>query len=229
MPLLTSSGKVSQYKPRDMGVKPMSTEQGQPQLMAKSKRSSPRKGIDNIHVRPREHLTEEEVDKLRKAAKSIGRNTHRDDTLILVAFRHGLRVSEIVSLRWPQVDFNQAKLHVNRSKNGEVNTHNLQGPTLRALRELRRQHPNSAYVFLSETGTPLTIRLVHHIIARAGDIAKLGFTVHPHMLRHACGYYLACNGTDTRTIQGYLGHNSINSTTRYTALDPKRFDGLWPD
>lgn len=205
-----------------MGVKPMSTEQAQPEVMAKFKRSA------NKELRPREHLTIHEVDSLRKAARSIGRNRHRDDTLILVMFYHGLRVSEVINLKWSQIDFKLATIHVNRSKCGISTTHPLHGPTLRALRQLKRDKPNHAYVFLSETGTPLTIRLVHHIIARAGDIAKLGFTVHPHMLRHACGYWLASNGRDTRGIQGYLGHRNIESTTLYTALSPDRFEGFFP-
>jgi type 1 fimbriae regulatory protein FimB/type 1 fimbriae regulatory protein FimE len=206
-----------------MGVKPMQPIQPQTQVMAKYRRST------NKDTRPREHLASHEVDSLRKAARNTGRNGHRDDTLILVMYRHGLRASEACALKWAQVDFMQATIHVNRSKCGISTNHPLHGPTLRALRALRREHPDHAYVFITELGTPMTIRTVHQIVARAGDIAKLGMSIHPHMLRHACGYYLACKGTDTRAIQQYLGHRSIESTALYTALSPGRFDGFWPD
>lgn len=201
----------------------MSAIQAQPQVMVKFKRSP------NKELRPREHLASHEVDSLRKAARNTGRNGHRDDTLILVMFRHGLRASEACALKWAQIDFMQATIHVNRSKCGISTTHPLHGPTLRALRQLRRDNPDHAYVFITENGTPMTIRSVHSIASRAGDIAKLGLSVHPHMLRHSCGYYLACKGTDTRAIQQYLGHKSIESTALYTALSPNRFDGFWTD
>ena len=65
------------------------------------------------------------------------------------------------------------------------------------------------------------------MIERAGVEAKIPFPVHAHMLRHACGYALANKGVDTRTLQAYLGHRSIQSTVRYTELGPGRFKNLW--
>jgi Phage integrase family len=102
----------------------------------------------------------------------------------------------------------------------------LLGDGLRALRELKRQSA-SPFVFASERGGPLTPSGFAKLLARAGDEAKIGFKVHPHMLRHACGYALANKGIDTRTLQAYLGHRSINSTTRYAALAPGRFKNIW--
>jgi site-specific recombinase XerD len=103
----------------------------------------------------------------------------------------------------------------------------LDGEELRLLRFLRRQHPDHPFVFVSELGAPLSERSIHRIIARAGELAKLDFPIHPHMLRHGCGFALAARGTDTRTIQDYLGHTDIKHTVQYTQLAPGRFEGLW--
>jgi type 1 fimbriae regulatory protein FimB/type 1 fimbriae regulatory protein FimE len=178
----------------------------------------------------REHLTPQEVEKLIRAAGRVGRHGHRDATLILIAYRHGLRVSELVALRWDQVDLEQGLLHVSRLKNGVPSTHPLRGPEIRALRRLRRDYPDSAsYVFKTERGGPLTDSGVRKIVARAGEAAQLGFPVHPHMLRHACGFKLANEGHDTRAIQHYLGHRNIQHTVRYTELAPDRFKRFWND
>lgn len=183
----------------------------------------------NADRRAREYLTSAEVDQLRRAARRVGRHGHRDATLILLVYRHGLRVSEISGLRWDQIDLKTALLHVRRVKNGVPSVHPLHGPELRALRRLKSDHPGMAYVFLSERGSPLTDRTIRHIVLRAGREASLAFPVHPHMLRHACGFYLANKGVDTRSIQHYLGHRNIQHTVRYTELAPHRFDGFWDD
>lgn len=180
--------------------------------------------------RSREHLTDAEVEALMAAARDIGRYGHRDATLILLAYRHGLRVSELVALRWDQIDMKLGHLHVNRLKHGVPSTHPLRGPELRALRKLQRsENTGQAYVFLTERGGPLTISTVAKLVARAGVVAKLGLSVHPHMLRHACGFKLANDGQDTRAIQHYLGHRNIQHTVRYTEMAPDRFKGFWKD
>ena len=184
----------------------------------------------NSDVRTREHLTPEEVDKLIAAAGRLGRHGGRDAALILIAYRHGLRVGELIALRWDQVDLRAGLLHVSRLKGGVPSTHPLRGPELRALRRLRRGYPNSAaYVFTTERGGPLTDSGVRKIVARAGAAGLLPFPVHPHMLRHATGYKLANDGQDTRAIQHYLGHKNIVHTTRYTNLAPDRFKTFWRD
>src|SRR4051794_39922549 len=160
----------------------------------------------NAELRTREFLTEAEIEKLIKAA-SKNRWGHRDSTMFLVAYRHGLRVSELVDLRWDQIDFNGAVLHVRRVKSGSPSTHPIQGDELRALRQLRReQEPRSPFVFTSERGAPFSTSGFARLMARAGAAAKLGFPAHPHMLRHACGFALANKGHDTRALQAYLGH-----------------------
>jgi type 1 fimbriae regulatory protein FimB/type 1 fimbriae regulatory protein FimE len=189
----------------------------------------PPKKLKNKDQRSREYLSQVEVDRLRKAARSSGRHGNRDDTLILILFRHGLRVSEAIALRWDQVDMQQGLLHVQRLKNGTPSTHPLRGIELRALRQLQRDYPDTPYIFVSERQAPLTDRSARHIIARAGHLAKFTFTIHPHMLRHSTGFYLANKGEDTRAIQSYLGHANIKNTVIYTELAPNRFKDFWRD
>ncbi len=189
---------------------------------------TPPRRVKNAERRSREHLTPAEVEALIAAAKSVGRHGPRDAALLLVAYRHGLRVSELVALRWDQVDRKLGLLHVNRLKNGVASTHPIRGPELRALRQLEREYPGP-YVFATERGGPMTAATVRKIIARAGVLANLPVPVHPHMLRHACGYKLANAGHDTRAVQHYLGHRNIQHTTRYTALAPDRFRNFWRD
>jgi type 1 fimbriae regulatory protein FimE len=183
----------------------------------------------NSDYRSREYLSETEVGKVIAAAAAQGRHGVRDSTLILIAYRHGLRVSELVSLRWDQIDLSQGLVHVSRLKNGLPSVHPLRGPELRALRRLQREKANAAYVFVSERKAPLTPDAVRKIVARAGREAGITFSIHPHMLRHATGYKLANDGHDTRAIQQYLGHRNIQHTTRYTELAPHRFKDFWQD
>lgn len=183
----------------------------------------------NKELRQREYLTPAEVEKLMKDARG-GRYGHRDATLILIAFRHGLRAIEICDLEWSQVEFGRAaSLHVRRAKNGKPSVHPLRGDEVRALRELRREFPDSAFVFATERGGPFTSDAVNRLVKRIGERTALGFPVHVHMLRHACGFALANKGHDTRAIQDWLGHRSIQHTVRYTELAPTRFKDFWRD
>jgi integrase len=178
----------------------------------------------NAEYRTREHLTEAEVERLIEATTS-----HRDATMVLIAYRHGLRASELVDLRWDQVDFQMGILHVRRAKAGTPATHPLTGRELRALRRLQREAPQATHLFMSERKAPISVDGFQKMIERLSDRAKLGFPVHAHMLRHACGFKLANDGVDTRSIQAYLGHADIRHTVRYTELSPVRFKGLWQD
>jgi integrase len=181
----------------------------------------------NAELRNREHLTGAEVEKLIAAAKA-GRHGHRDATMVLVAFRHGLRAAELCDLRWDQVVTDRnACLHVRRVKGGTSTTHPIEGDELRALRELRRQYPDSDFVFCSERGGPFTEDAYNRQIKRIGVAAGMPFPIHSHMLRHACGFKLANDGVDTRTLQEYLGHKNIQHTVRYTALASGRFKNFW--
>jgi integrase len=187
------------------------------------------KRLANADLRTREYLTEAEVARLMKSAAG-NRWGHRDATMVLVCYRHGLRASELVDLRWDQVDFNTATLHVRRAKKGTPATHPIRGDEMRALRKLQReQDPKSPFVFTSERGAPFTTAGFARMIERAGEAADLGFKAHPHMLRHACGFALANKGHDTRALQAYLGHKNIQHTVRYTELAPTRFKDFWRD
>ena len=183
----------------------------------------------NAVYRSREYLSDREVTAMIEAAAAVGRHGTRDAALILLAYRHGLRVSELVGLRWDQADLRQGLLHVTRLKHGIASVHPLRGPELRTLRRLQRDYPDTAYVFVSERKAPLTADTVRKIVGRAGQRAGIEFPVHPHMLRHATGYKLANDGQDTRAIQHYLGHRNIEHTTRYTELKPDRFRAFWSD
>ena len=103
------------------------------------------------------------------------------------------------------------------------------GTELRALQKLKREEPESRFVFLSERGAPMSREGFLKMVHRAGEAAKFPFTVHPHMLRHACGYKLANEGKDTRAIQLYMGHRRIDNTVIYTQLSADRFKDFWAD
>jgi integrase len=201
----------------------------EPRSRAAPSPAIPPRRQSNLDRRTREYLTPAEVEKLLQASAQVGRHGARDRTLILLAYRHGLRVSELVTLRWEQIDFKAGSIHVNRLKNGTASTHPIRGVELRALRELRRVYPDLPYVFVTEREGPMTAATARKLITRAGELAKLPFPIHPHMLRHACGFKLASEGQDTRAIQQYLGHKNITHTVRYTELSPERFKGFWKD
>jgi integrase len=182
----------------------------------------------NSALRPREYVTPDEVDRLMATARRDGRYGHRDATLILIGYRHGLRASEIADLEWSQVEWGRAAtLHVRRAKNGKPSAHPLRGDEIRALRELRRQFPDSAFVFPTERGGPFTPDAVNRLIKRIGERGGFPFKVHAHMLRHGCGYALANAGHDTRRLQDYLGHRSIQHTVRYSELSAAPFKDFW--
>jgi integrase len=154
----------------------------------------------NADLRTREYLTGGEVDRLLAATKG-NRWGQRDGTMILVAYRHGLRASELTDLRWDQVDFGTATLHVRRVKQGSPSTHPILGDELRWLRRLQReQEPKSPFVFTSERGSPFTTAGFARMVERAAAEGGFGFKEHPHMLRHACGFALASKGHDTRPL-----------------------------
>ena len=148
--------------------------------------------------------------------------------MILVAYRAGLRSSELTDLRWDQIDFDWATLAVRRVKAGTPATHPILGDELRALRRLQReQEPKSPFVFTSERGAPFGATGFARLVERAGIAARLGFKAHPHMLRHACGFALANKGRDTRALQANLGHRNIQHTVRCTGLSPDRSKDSW--
>ncbi len=142
-------------------------------------------------------------------------------------YRHGLRRSEAARLRWSDVDLSEGTIYIRRIKGSRSGRHPLQGDEMRGLKKLKRDYEPSPFVFTGNRHTPLSERTISHIVHQAGLLAGFDFPVHAHLLRHACGYYLANKGVDTRTIQDYLGHANIQNTVRYTQLSAARFEGLW--
>ncbi len=195
-------------------------------LMANQTADTSAPNTENFTVK-RRYLTEREVERLMDTARKVSRRGHRDATMILVAYRHGLRASEVCGLEWHQVEPDQGRLHVRRAKRGTPSVHPIRGDEIRALRKLRRENPTEAHVFVSERGGPISPMGFHHLMARLGKAAEMPFAVHPHMLRHACGFKLANDGHDTRALQHYLGHKNIQHTVRYTELSPARFRDFW--
>jgi type 1 fimbriae regulatory protein FimB/type 1 fimbriae regulatory protein FimE len=180
----------------------------------------------NEAYRTREYLTEAEIERLLKAAGK-SRNPVRDRLLILLAFRHALRVSELVDVKVEQIDLKAATIYIRRAKNGTPGIHGLQGDEMRLIRELLRAQPNSTFLFLSKRKAPLSVDGAQKLIERLGEAAGFAFPIHAHMLRHSAGYALAGRGVDTRTLQAFMGHRSISNTVIYTAVADKRVRNIW--
>jgi type 1 fimbriae regulatory protein FimB len=167
----------------------------------------------------RKHLTGREVEKLIAATKD-DRNEARDRCLLLLMFRHGLRVSEACRLKLDQVDTESRVLHVARLKRGLSTTHPLRADELRAisawLKERARMKPpaNVRAFFISKQRKALHRSTVNLLLEKYSAAASLPLCAHPHMLRHACGFALADQGADTRLIQDYLGHRKIEHTVK---------------
>jgi type 1 fimbriae regulatory protein FimB/type 1 fimbriae regulatory protein FimE len=190
----------------------------------------PAQTTPNIISSPvRKYLTATEIELLCTTARHSSRWGWRDSTMILIGYRHGLRASELCDLQWHQIELKAGRLHVHRRKNGTPSVHTLQGDEIRALRRLQREQGagGEAYVFVSERGGPMTPKAFHALFSRIGRRAGLAFAVHPHMLRHGCGFALANAAHDTRSIQAWLGHKNIQHTTIYTELAPNRFRNFW--
>ena len=178
---------------------------------------------DTESTERRQWLTEAEVEAIIRSTAGA-----RDQLMILIAYRHGLRVSELINLSWSQIDLDAGRVSVRRLKNGEDSVHPLSGREVRGLRALRRKNPGARYVFVTERGAPMTRNAFFKLLTKAATKAGLE-DVHPHLLRHACGFKLVNQGFDTLSLAAYLGHRQVANTKRYCRMDSRRFEGLWRD
>lgn len=179
----------------------------------------------------RNYLTEDEIHHLLNAATK-GNHHHRDYCMIMMAFLHGLRVSELLSLKVEDYDPLSMKINIHRLKGGFSTIHPLlpeENITLQRWLIERKKwiKKESSWLFISQKGNKLSRQRFYNLLRKYGTISDLPLTVHPHMLRHACGYHLAERGNDTRLIQDYLGHRNIRHTVRYTAANAARFVSAW--
>ena len=186
--------------------------------------------LKHIDKRPREYLYEHEVEALIDAAKKTDYSV-RNQTLIMLCYRHGLRSTEACNMQWSQIDFENYRIHVNRIKNSDSSVQPLRDREIVLLRRLFKERKgDQQFLFMTRFGTKFNNALFNKLMFKLGvDAGLLIPKIHPHMLRHSTGYKLANEGFDLRIIQDYLGHKNINNTVLYTKLSEKKFDSVFRD
>jgi len=203
---------VHQLKPREHSVKWRVRSAGRKQ---------------NGEYRKREHLTETELEKLLAALKD-NRHGHRDYLIGLVTFLHGLRVSELIDLRWDDIDFRAGTINIRRLKGSLSGTHYMERDEANGVRRLQReQDPKNRYIFINERGQPFSRFGINKMIEAAGEKAGISFPVHPHCLRHTTGTIQANKGTTAWQLQKLMGHASMTNTTKYVAMSPEPLKDIW--
>jgi site-specific recombinase XerD len=177
-----------------------------------------------VDTERRQYLTEAEVERIMKECDG-----ERDRAMVLICYRHGLRVSELIGLTWRQINLDDAKLLVKRLKGSDDSEHPLSGREIRMLRSIqRKQAVGTRWVFMTNRGGPMTRNGFFKLLEKAADRAGID-DVHPHLLRHGTGYYLVNKGMDSLSLANYLGHRQIQNTARYCKMISARFENLWRD
>ncbi|HGM5835936.1 TPA: tyrosine-type recombinase/integrase [Serratia marcescens] len=179
----------------------------------------------------RKHLTWEEIHCLLKTIVAEG-TTYRDYCMVSMAFLHGLRASELTGLTLDDYSPLSRTIFIRRLKGGLCSEHPLlpeENTALQRWLQQRQYTPGQhlPWLFLSRQGGRLSRQRFYQLVREYGKRAALPLDIHPHMLRHACGYNLANRGNDTRLIQDYLGHKNIRHTVLYTAANSQRFINAW--
>lgn len=187
----------------------------------------------NKALRDREYLLTDEVKAMATSIRKVSKYKDRDWLIIMTSYYHGFRVTELINLKWSDIDLKDGKIMVNRLKGSNSSRHPLfrdehvvYNRIYRSLVNKSSKLPKSPYVFTSQKGSSISPQRIHEIVKLAGKLAGIDFPVHHHMLRHSCGHALAEQGQDTRLIQDWLGHVDIDHTVRYTKLSSKRFDSI---
>ncbi|KFD24782.1 tyrosine-type recombinase/integrase [Yokenella regensburgei] len=179
-------------------------------------------------MKARLYLTSQETERIIQVTHGA-KNGLRDSCMIMLCFYHGLRVSELTGLTVRNVDIDSRRIYIRRLKNGFSAIHPLQPEECSLLAQWLNITPDSheGWLFPNLKGKRLTRQYVYKLLRGYGEKAGIAIRVHPHMLRHACGYELAEQGMDTRLIQDYLGHRNIRHTVHYTAGNAARFARVW--
>jgi type 1 fimbriae regulatory protein FimB/type 1 fimbriae regulatory protein FimE len=175
----------------------------------------------------RQALTQDELDRLFAALKG-NRHGHRDYMVALVTFLHGLRVSELIDLRWDDIDWRKGTIAIRRLKGSIDGTHYLERDEAIGLKRLQReQEPRRPHIFTSERGQAFSRFAINKMIATAGQNAKITWPVHPHCLRHTTGTMQANGGMDAWRLSKLMGHASIANTTKYVRMSPEPLKDAW--
>lgn len=184
-------------------------------------RKKPKAGSDAVR-----YITEAEFKQLLMGAR-LGRHPTRDVSLLMLMFEHGLRATELSQAKRTHLKLKEARIVVHRLKGSRSGEHPVSGSALRAARAYLRSRTDALpWLFVTERGAPFTRQGIYYLVSAIAERAGL-HAIHPHMLRHGCGFALANRGRDTRLIQDYLGHTDIRNTERYTRTAARRFEGLW--
>ena len=187
---------------------------------------SSKKETTNFHEKGKDYLSDSEIKIFLEASKKT-RYPKRNYLLLLMMYRHGLRVSEVIALKKTDINLKDSRVWINRLKGGLSTEHPISGDELRAIkRYLNSREDNLPWLFVNERGVPLTRQAVSYIVKVVGGKADIE-NIHPHTLRHSCGFYLSNMGYDLRLIQDYLGHRDPKHTAQYTRVASKRFEKLW--
>lgn len=190
--------------------------------------SGNRSRLANDALRGKRHLTDAEVAKVCAAIQKNSRYSDRDELMVWMAFRHALRVSELVDVKWQHFDLKAGQMAIKRMKNGIDTLHPISDK--RELMLLRRVHrgqgkPTTGFVFKNERGNVVSVNGFQKMFGKFSEQA-LDVKWNAHALRHGCGTALIDRGHDLRTVQIYLGHKNIQNTTRYLHESVKQFEKI---
>lgn len=179
------------------------------------------------------HLRPDEMERLVDAPEDDGPLARRDRALIELLYATGLRVGELVSLDWQDLDLSARVLRV-VGKGGKERMVPFGQPAAQALRtwlddweHLVARDGEDDPVFLNHRGGRLSDRSVRRILDRHTEGAGLPAGVHPHTLRHTFATHLLEEGADLRTIQELLGHSSLATTQKYTHVEIERLLNIY--